>query len=163
MTRKREMRSSVNGFSLIELLICIGLISVLLSIGQNGYNKYVNRTYQQQAKADLVQLAMKMQLYKSHFLSFKLAAGTKDNPQNTGFPWIYSTHSPSHQKEQNKRFELIIETVSQNGLFFELAAVPVVDNQSKRLKLIKYDSEGKKSEDKNGDGMISKDEECWQC
>lgn len=52
-----------NGFTLIEMVICISMIAILVCFAVPQYNKYIAKTHMAAAKLDLLYLATKMEEY----------------------------------------------------------------------------------------------------
>ena len=53
-----------NGFTLIELMIVVAIISILAAIAYPSYQEYVIRTHRADAQAELMRLAGELQKYK---------------------------------------------------------------------------------------------------
>ncbi|WP_341206232.1 prepilin-type N-terminal cleavage/methylation domain-containing protein [uncultured Psychrosphaera sp.] len=157
-----------NGFSLIELLLVLSIISMLLTFGVNRYVDYIHRGSLLQAQSDLLMLGSRLEQYKLFNVSYFGAAGSQVTPENTGAPWIFQSYSPADKPEQKRLFNLSILYVSDSGLEYQIVATPIENKTVHTQKrpsfgrLIYY-SDGRKGYDKNNDGEFSATEMCWDC
>ena len=53
------------GFTLIELMIVVAIIGILAAIAYPSYQEYVRRTKRTDAQADMMELANRLQRYKT--------------------------------------------------------------------------------------------------
>jgi type IV pilus assembly protein PilE len=54
------------GFTLIELMIVVAVIGILSAIAYPSYQQYIARSYQAEAKAELLQLAQRLEQFYSN-------------------------------------------------------------------------------------------------
>lgn len=154
------------GFSLIELLVVLSIITLLSSLGSQGYVRHIQNSKLLQAQSDLLMLASRLEQYKLFNLNYFGTAGTQESPENTGEPWIFEPHSPANKPEQDRDFDLSISYISDTGTQYQIIATPVV-KVGKRADLnngaLIYYSDGRRGYDKNKDGDFSDNEMCWNC
>lgn len=59
------------GFTLIELMVTIAILSVLAAIAYGSYNRYIVRTAESQVEAKMQSLAMELDRYRSSRLTYR--------------------------------------------------------------------------------------------
>jgi len=69
-----NMEKRSKGFTLIELLVTIAVMSTLVVIALPLYTKYVARSRQQEAKAQLMAVRQAQEIYKLQYGSYCLVA-----------------------------------------------------------------------------------------
>jgi len=80
MTSGYRPRLGAKGFSLIEVMVVVGIIAILAAIAVPAYTKHVGRTYRTAAEACLAQYANYMERYYTTNLRYdKTAAGGTAN------------------------------------------------------------------------------------
>lgn len=160
-----------NGFTLIEMLITLAIIGILGAVIYPSYTTYVERSYRIQAQADLLDFASAMERHKATTFSYEEAAGTQGSPSDTGSPWIYPGHSPADKPAANKRYDLSIADINNNGRSYELRATYSGPGAvgggagpgNPTPGMLSIFSDGRKAWDKNKDGAYQADEFCWDC
>lgn len=148
------------GFSLVELLIVIAIISILASIGYPSYTSFVVSGKRSAAQADLLGFASSMERHRAANYTYK---GAASGGSDTGAPLIYATYSPSDGTEANKDYNLTIETVTSDGSSYTIRATPVSGSSQASDGSLYYYSDGRKAWDKNQDGTVASSEYCWSC
>lgn len=155
------------GFTLIEMLVTLAIIGILSSVIYPSYTSYVERSYRTQAQADLLDFATMFERHKATTFSYEGAAGTQDAPADTGAPWIYSGHSPADKPVADKRYDLTIEAVGNNGRSYEIRATysgpGANDADANNPAMMGIFSDGRKALDANKNGAYEADEFCWNC
>lgn len=76
-----------HGFTLIELMIVVAVVAILATIALPSYNDAVRKSRRGQAKADMVELAQRLERYHSQFNSyatFPVPAGGKFQSPTSG-------------------------------------------------------------------------------
>jgi type IV pilus assembly protein PilE len=61
--RSKRGPSALRGFSLIELMVAVGIASILLAIALPGYNNYIRRSRRTDARSALLDLAGRQERY----------------------------------------------------------------------------------------------------
>lgn len=72
--------AGARGFSLIELMITVSIVSVLVAIALPTYDRYVQRTHRSAAKNTLVQVAQWMERAATATGSYPLTAAIPPGP-----------------------------------------------------------------------------------
>lgn len=159
-----QMRNN-KGFTLIEMLITLAIIGILASVIYPSYNRYVVGSYRAQAQADLLSLATAMERHKATTFSYADAAGSKTSPTDTGTPWIFPGYSPADKPEAQKKYDLTIEDVSNNGRSYEIRATSVETSATEPMYdgMMSVFSDGRKAYDANKNGTYEASEYCWNC
>ena len=145
------------GFSLIEMLVVLAIITLLTAMGTSQYQRHLTRAARQQAQTDLLAFAAQMELHRLSAFSYKGAAGSKSEPRDTGSPWLYSQYSPSSGAQQSNKYKLLIEQASDH--YYLLQAEPLQPS----LSALRYSSLGERFWDKNNNGLFEQNETCWRC
>ncbi len=108
------MRGKHRGFTLIELMMVIAIIAILAAIAYPSYQDSVRKTRRGQAKANLVEIADRME--KCH---------TVNNSYNNCFGGTNTLPSPLNRSPQTGSgifYDVSLGTVAQNT--FTLTATP---------------------------------------
>ncbi len=77
-------------FTLIELMITVGIVGILAGIAYPSYQDSVMKSRRADVKGVLLGLANAMERHFTETNSYKGAAGTTATPADTGTPRIYS-------------------------------------------------------------------------
>lgn len=72
--KRREMQK---GFTLVELMIVLGIIGILASIAYPSYMSFVRKTNRVEAKTDLMDAAQRLQRCYTAYGSFTVSPGDK--------------------------------------------------------------------------------------
>lgn len=105
------------GFTLVELVIVVGIIALLAAIALPSYNSSVAKTRRADAKSALMGFAQAME---RHFTVKNTYAGAASGGGDTGSPAIFPTESPI--EGSTKFYDLTIVSADVNG--FTLRATP---------------------------------------
>lgn len=108
------MKMLQKGFSLIELMVAVGIIGVISAIAIPSYQNYINDTYTAQAVSDLKVCATALERFYSNDFTY-VAAGTIDS--STG---ICTEQSPAEGQTQ---YMIVYKALSNTA--FSIQAEPV--------------------------------------
>jgi type IV pilus assembly protein PilE len=93
MSNMKSCQTS-NGFTLVELMIVVVIISLLAMVAVPSYNVSVAKARRADAQSTLSGLAGAMERWFTETGSYLDAAGPKGSETATGAPRIYHTQSP---------------------------------------------------------------------
>ena len=149
------MKMPVNrmkGFTLIELMIVVAVISILAAIAYPSYQNSVKKERRGDAKGALEGLAQAME---RHFTANNtyLAAATAGG--NTGAPSIYPTQAPIDGN--TKFYNLTIQ--ASTATTFTLRATPI--NGQSGDGMLEIDNTGARRWDADNGGTFSATENSW--
>lgn len=107
------MVNALRGFSLIELIVVLVVVSILATLTIPAYQKYRIRTYRVDAQAQLMDIAMRLEEYRRIHHSYADASLSA-----LGFSNFYPT-------EQLAYYQLKLQLEPNN---WQLSAVPIEDS-----------------------------------
>lgn len=148
------------GFSLIELMIAIAIVGVLTLMAYPSYQGYVKQSNRQKAMADLMSLASAMESFKAQQYTYQ---GAGLSGANTGEPGIFNGWSPADAPKADRKYDLTIQAITDNGRGYELRATPASGGIMVGDGVLMYSSTGAKAWDSNNNGSFASSEYCWQC
>ncbi|MGD8547443.1 MAG: type IV pilin protein [Thiohalophilus sp.] len=148
------MKKTQHGFTLIELMIVIVIISVLAGIALPAYQSYLTKSRRGDAQGALNNFANVMERYYTENYTYEgAAAGGAD----TGAPTIFPTQSPLDGSK--KYYNLSIQAA--DATTFTLRATPLAGAQGSDGYL-ELTSTGRRLWDRNNDGDTDDaDEDHW--
>ena len=155
-----RIKSTHTGFTLIELMIVVAIVGIVAAIAYPSYTSSMSAGARSAAQADLMALASAMERHNASTFTYNGAAA---NGANLGAPAIFAVHSPSTENVTNKKYDLSISNVGNNGQTYIITATPVAGTISADNGILQFYSDGRKAWDRNSNGLIDADEFCWAC
>lgn len=141
-----------SGFTLIEVMLVVAIISLLAGIGYPAYQSYLEKARRADAKAALVSFANRMERYYTENYTY---TGAANGGNNTGPPDIFPTQAPLDGG--SVYYNLSIQAA--DGASFILRATPTgVQSGDGFLEIT---STGQRRWDMNNDGAIGAGEDTW--
>jgi type IV pilus assembly protein PilE len=150
------MTKRLTGFSLIELMIAVVVVSILAAIAVPTYQNQVSKSRRTDAQGALSGFANAMERFYTANNSYLGAAGTNDVPANSGAPRIFATESP--MDGATKYYDLTIKN-DVTASRYTLVATPKGGQASDGV--LELDSTGARRWDRNNNGAFGADENCW--
>lgn len=110
-------RRGVRGFTLIELMITVGIVAILVAIAYPSYADSVRKSRRGQAKADLVEASQIAERYRTINNTYVgLSAGTASTDEI----------SPDSPREGTARYRIALSGVTDTT--YTLTATPLAGN-----------------------------------
>lgn len=147
------MRRYGKGFTLIELMIAVGIIAILAAVVLPQYRMYTERTHRTEAMADLMECAQGMERMASQTFTYE---GGAVGGADAGVVDA-SVCTPVSTSANVNRYVI---TVNGTPTAFTLLATPVGNVDQGRI--ITYDSAGQRGWDEDGVGGITAAEMDWE-
>jgi len=76
-----------NGFTLVEMLIVLSILSILVSIALPSYAGYIVRTRRTEGQVALIEAMQRQERYFSRHNSYIAFSAASDDPEAAAFPW----------------------------------------------------------------------------
>ena len=137
------------GFTLVELMIVVVVISLLAMVAVPSYNKSIAKARRGDAQASLSNLASAMERFFTENGTYIGAAGSVGTPTATGAPWIHPAQSPVDG--DIKFYDLTIEAATAGA--YTIRATPIGGHVGDGY--LELASTGVERWDKNNDGDTS--------
>lgn len=134
------------GFTLVELMVVVVVISLLAMVAVPSYNKSIAKARRGDAQASLSNLSSAMERFFTENGTYVGAAGSAGTPTATGAPWIHPSQSPVDG--DIKFYDLTIEAASAGA--YTLRATPIGGHVGDGY--MELTSTGVERWDKNNDG-----------
>ena len=109
------------GFTLIELMLALGLLLVLGLIARPTYQEYVERGYQLQAQADLLACAQRLHRVALRRNSYSGHADTNGDGMGDADTGLVAASVCPHVRSESSQYVVTIRSVADE---FELIAMP---------------------------------------
>lgn len=146
------MMKKESGFTLIELMIAVAIISLLAGIAYPSYQSYLEKTRRADAKGALVSFANAMERHYTENYTYE---GAATGGNDTGTPDIFPAEAPLDGS--SKSYDLTIQ--SADATTFVLRADP--KNSQSGDGFLEITSTGQRRWDMNNDGAIGAGEDTW--
>ncbi|SJM91319.1 Prepilin-type N-terminal cleavage/methylation domain-containing protein [Crenothrix polyspora] len=144
------MKTKLRGFTIIELLMALGIVGILAAITYPSYSEHIAKSKRAEAQAALVAFANAMEVWKmQHNNSYLQAAGTDGAPTDTGSPQLALFSSDVPISGGTATYNLTISAVT--NATYTLTATPVatdacgtltIDNMGIKAPLTVTDANG---------------------
>ncbi len=146
-TRRRR------GFTLLELMITVVIISILAAIAYPSYLSQVRKSYRAEAQADLMELASFMERYFTENSSY---VDSSNNPITLPFS--------SSPRDGTARYTIAFpSSPAPTTTTFTVRATPVSGGANDGDGFLEINSLGAKGWDRDNNGSIaSPGEQCWR-
>ena len=159
------------GFTLIEMMITMGIIAVLASIATMSYTKYVLRANRADAKIALMQLSQRQERYFTENLRYaadfdellenKKTAGGKYNPGATDV-WVDDSNGGYDAAVTDPKQDYKVTLTQPGGTAtFTLTAEAVGTRQLKDTKCLKFIINQAGSQTAEDNAGADERSECW--
>lgn len=150
------LKTYCKGFSLLELMIALVIIGILLKVALPDFSHYMRQSQRVAAQQDLLAFEGALEQFYLQRQSYFGAASNGD----IGVSRVYANHSPSAEPYENRQYDLLIDAIDREGESFVLLARAIEGNTNGDLY---YYSDGRRGWDRNNDGQLAENEQCWQC
>lgn len=143
----KTLNYSCKGFTLVELMVVIVIISLLAMVAIPSYNTSVSKARRADAQSTLSGFANSMERYfTENNGSYLGAAGTDGTPEDTGAPRIFFTATPIDGNI--KFYNLTVHAATEGS--YTVRATPIGDQVGDGY--LEITSTGIQRWDKNNDG-----------
>lgn len=142
----KTLKFSQSGFTLVELMVVVVILSLLAMVAVPSYNMSVSKARRADAQTSLLNFANAMERHFVENGTYLGAAGTVDVPADVGAPWIFPAATPIDG--EIKFYTLKIQTVTAGS--YTLRATPLGKQDDDGF--LEITSSGINRWDRNNDG-----------
>lgn len=147
------MKTMGTGFTLIEVLIVVVVVSILTALAYPRYLEQIQTSRRADAQQALMGLASAMERHHSRMLTYQ---GAAMDGEDTGAPAIFASEAPLDGAR--KYYDLRIVAASVDS--YRLRALPKNDQGADGF--LQLAADGRRAWDRDNDGDIDTPEEtCW--
>lgn len=111
-----------NGFTLLELLIVLGIISIIMMLGSTVYSGVQKRSRDAKRKGDLNIIRSSLELYRTNYSYYPSSLDENDFKSN------YLKIAPSDPKTQQGYEYTVITPIECNGLSCKYNLCTILEN-----------------------------------
>lgn len=134
------------GFTMVELMVVVVIISLLAMVAVPSYNVSISKSRRVDAQAALSNFSSAMERFFTENGTYIGAAGTESTPTTTGSPWIFPTATPVDDNVKFYNLTIVAATAGS----YTLRATPIGGQvEDGYLELL---STGAERWDKNNNG-----------
>lgn len=158
---------SIDGFTLVELLVAVVIVGILASIAVPGYQRYIRDARRSDAQGALMGLASAMERYytiNNTYCGVTATPPAPPNPRNpactitAGAPTIYAAQSPVDGGRPI--YDLAVSGTTNT---YTLTATPIAGTGQENDGFLNLTHTGIRGWDKDGNGATTDDgEDCWE-
>lgn len=135
------------GFTLIEILIAVAIISILAGIAWPAWQNYITRSHRTAAQACLMQQAQFMERFYTQNMSYSTSRDGSDVDLPDG----------GCISEMNGNYSFEIEQVDDSSYLLMASPQGVQENRDTQCGVLSVDHTGRKTASMDGDGVGR----CW--
>ncbi|CAA0108502.1 Fimbrial protein [BD1-7 clade bacterium] len=148
------MKGSETGFTLIELMVVVAIAGILSTLAYSSYESSVREGYYKSAQGELISLAMALEDARQrknvyYKINGETAAFSDQAPDSGFFP-----------EDNAKNYKLRL--VDVGATHFVIRANPIAGTTVAETGFYELHSSGQKGWDRNKNGNIDVDEQCWK-
>lgn len=132
------MKSTEQGFTLIELMVTVAVVGILSAIAYPSYQQYVTRTHRTEAQTVMMSQAQAQERLMT----------------NTGAYASQTINSPEGSSDSDRRYLITVTPASGS---YSITAAPEARQNDEKCGTLKLDSVGRRGI--SGSGSVS---DCWK-
>ncbi len=150
------MKSTNDGFTLLELMIVVAVVAILAAIAIPSYQSSIAKSRRADAQSALQGFAQAMERFHTQNATYVGAGTTGTGNVETGPPTIFATKSPIDGSQTF--YNLTIRAADANS--YELLAT-AVNGQAGDGNLELF-STGRRGWDRDNNGGFGSADQCWE-
>lgn len=133
------MKSTQQGFTLIELMVTVAVVGILSAIAYPSYQQYVTRTHRTEAQTVMMSQAQAQERLMT----------------NTGAYASQTINSPEGSSDSDRYYQITVTTPTSGS--YSITATPEARQNDEKCGTLKLDSVGRRGI--SGTGSVS---DCWK-